>query len=352
MYSPLYVSRLPAASLPPLLLLLLLFQVPGLGGSCSTQSLSQDAVLAKVRDKILQSLGLAEAPRTCNQTRMDTPKPFSHPGLERHLNQWATHQKPNKDDDTSQVISFPITNVPCDTQFEGFADGHNYIFQLSMHPHRHLVTSAELWFYTGIRQFTSVARARPLAELYFLIEDSFVRVPNSVEVKGSWVVFHISEPFLPYIMHRVLVLQIKCPTCQCVADQSKLPFILSTIKSMRPGRSRRSSVPWSLAYVKLLQRPLRPELIRDDCQRSAINITFEELGWGNWIVHPRSFIFYYCNGTCSNSNRLTSSPGLSLCCTSVPGTLKPLRVRTTSDSGLTFKYETIPNIITRECGCI
>ncbi|XP_059823544.1 inhibin alpha chain isoform X1 [Hypanus sabinus] len=346
-----YVSRLPAAPLP-LVLLLLLLQVPGLGGSCSTQSPSEDAILAKVRDKILQSLGLAEAPRTCNQTRLDAPKPFSHPGLERHLNQWATQQKPNKDDDTSEVISFPITSVPCDMKLEGFASGHSYIFQLSMHPHRHLVTSAELWFYTRISLFAPVAREQRLAELYFLVEGSFVRVPGMVEVKGSWVVFHISESFLPYVMHNVLVLQIRCPTCQCVADQSKLPFILSTIKSARPGRSRRSSVPWSLAYVNLVQRSLRPELIRDDCQRSAINITFEELGWGNWIVHPRSFIFYYCNGTCTNSNRLASSPGLSLCCTSVPGTLKPLRVRTTSDNGFTFKYETIPNIITRECGCI
>ncbi|XP_051880674.1 inhibin alpha chain [Pristis pectinata] len=349
---PHFALRPPAAPLSSVLLLLLTVQVPGRRAGCTMHSLSEDAILAKVQRKILQGLGLAEAPQSCNQTDQEARNPFSNPRLERRFTQWISHQKHNKDDDTSEVILFPVTGVPCDVQHEGFVGDHSYIFQPSVHSRERLVTSAEFWFYTGVRLPSPVTGTQPPAELYFLIEDSFVRVALSAAVEGKWATFHISEPFLPYVTHRVLFLQVKCPSCQCVVDQANLPFILSSTKSSRPGRTRRSTIPWSPAYVHLLQRPPSPELIHDDCHRSALNISFEELGWGTWIVQPRSFTFYYCNGTCSNSNRLTSSLGLKVCCSSVPSSVKPLRVRTTSDGGFTFKYETIPNIITKECACI
>ncbi|XP_009871637.1 PREDICTED: LOW QUALITY PROTEIN: inhibin alpha chain, partial [Apaloderma vittatum] len=34
-----------------------------------------------------------------------------------------------------------------------------------------------------------------------------------------------------------------------------------------------------------------------------------------------------------------------LCCAALPGTMRSLRVRTTSDGGYSFKYETVPNIL-------
>ncbi|XP_032872464.1 inhibin alpha chain, partial [Amblyraja radiata] len=243
--------------------------------------------------------------------------------------------------------------VPCDVRHEDFVGDHSYIFRLPQNARSRLVTSAEFWFYTGLP--ATADPSGPLPELFFLLEDSFVSSAESVEVEGQWAVFHVSDPLLRHLTRSVLLLQVKCAWCRCGGeedDQANLPFLLSSTKPARPGRSRRSTVPWSPAYVNLLQRPPSPELIHDDCHRSAVNISFEELGWGNWIVQPRDFTFYYCNGTCSNSNRLTSSLGLKVCCTSVPGTMKHLRVRTTSDSGYTFKYETIPNIITKECACI
>ncbi|XP_067842846.1 inhibin alpha chain [Heptranchias perlo] len=342
---PLFLSML------TMTVLILTPWVPGLDAACSMHSLSEDAILAKVQEKILQSLGLAEAPGSCNKTNQELRNPFKNHRLERRLTRWIGHQRYNKDDDRSEVISFPITDIPCDLSFEGVVGDYSYVFQPSVHSHSRLVTSAEFWFYAGV-QLTAADGGSP-AEVYFLTEHgSFARAAESVMVQEQWVVFHISQPFLPYVSHKILFLQVKCPGCPCIADQGNMPFILSATKSSGPARSRRSTVPWSPAYVSLLQRPPAPELIHDDCHRSAINISFEELGWSNWIVQPSVFTFYYCNGTCSNSNRLTSSLGLKVCCTSVPGTMKPLRVRTTSDSGFTFKYETVPNIITEECACI
>ncbi|XP_067890564.1 inhibin alpha chain [Heterodontus francisci] len=345
---PLFLSMLMAV------LLILMLWVHGLGAACSMHSLNKDAILETVQEKILHSLGLTEPPQNCNGTNQELRNPFKNRRLARRITRWIGHQRYNKDDDKSEVISFPITNLPCDLQYEGFMGNYSYIFQTSLHTHRCLVTSAEFWFYAGVPLTQTDGNTDPPAELYILSEPgSFVRATESVAaIQGHWAIFHISEAFLPYVSHKILFLQVKCPHCQCVTDEINMPFILSSTKSSGPTRSRRSTVPWSPAYVSLLQRPPSPELIHDDCHRSAVNISFEELGWGNWIVQPSTFTFYYCNGTCSNSNRLTSSLGLKVCCTSVPGTMKPLRVRTTSDSGYTFKYETVPNIITQECACI
>ncbi|XP_048391035.1 inhibin alpha chain [Stegostoma tigrinum] len=333
-----------------MVLLILMFQAPMLESACSMHSMSEDAIIAKVQEKILRSLGLTEPPENCNVTSQELHNPFKNRRLTRRITRWIGHHKPKTDNDKSEVISFPITNIPCDLQYEGFVGNYSYVFQPSLHSRRSQVTSAEFWFYAGVQLPPG---ADPPTKLYFLTEPgSFAQAAESMAVEGQWVIFHISQSFLSYISHKILFLQVKCANCQCVRDQVNVPFILSTAKNLGPSRSRRSTVPWSPAYVSLLQRPPSPELIHDDCHRSAVNISFEELGWGNWIVQPSVFTFYYCNGTCSNSNRLTSSLGLKVCCTSVPGTMKPLRVRTTSDSGYTFKYETIPNIITEECACI
>uniref|UniRef100_UPI00398F1801 inhibin alpha chain n=1 Tax=Pristiophorus japonicus TaxID=55135 RepID=UPI00398F1801 len=366
MSQPLFARKLCAVPMLPSMfavtLLVVTLRVPGLGAACSMHSLSEDAILAKVQEKILQSLGLAEPPQSCNLTNQERRNPFKNSRLARRLTRWTGHQNHNKDDDKSEVISFPVTNIPCDLRYEGFVGNYSYIFRPPVHSARRLVTSAEFWFYAGVPLTPAVAGADPAAELYFLTERAGFApaATGTATIRGQWAVFRVAEPFLPYVSHRVLFLQVRCPLCRCGApDPRNLPFFLSATRSSAPpppaagsARSRRSTVPWSPAYVSLLQRPPPPELADDDCRRSAVNISFAELGWGNWIVQPSVFTFYHCNGTCSNSNRLTSSLGLTVCCTSVPGTMKPLRVRTTSDSGYTFKYETLPNIITEECACI
>uniref|UniRef100_A0A4W5LIM4 Inhibin alpha chain n=1 Tax=Hucho hucho TaxID=62062 RepID=A0A4W5LIM4_9TELE len=66
-----------------------------------------------------------------------------------------------------------------------------------------------------------------------------------------------------------------------------------------------------------------------DCQREMINISFQELGWDNWIVHPKVLNFYYCHGTCSALDGTTAMLGIKQCCAT-----------------------TLPNIIPEECTCI
>eukprot|EP00062_Callorhinchus_milii_P023854 gi/632983192/ref/XP_007908526.1/ PREDICTED: inhibin alpha chain [Callorhinchus milii] len=284
--------------------------LPGLVTGCSQHSLSEDAILAQAQEEMLERLGLDAPPNTPQTPPLGTlhhSNPFTNPRLARRLTRWLAHQT-SKDADKSEVILFPISEIPCDVRVGGF----------------------------GV-----------LTE-----KDRFVSAAESSRTHGRWLVFTIAAHRLPFLSHKLLMLQVRCPRCPCRPPHGHLPFILSNTRAVGPARSRRASAPWSPASVRLLQRPPSPEMVHDDCHRSAVNISFAALGWGNWIVQPSVFTFYYCNGTCANSNHLAASPALRECCSAVPGTMRPLRVRTTSDGGFTFKYETIPNIITDECACI
>lgn len=34
------------------------------------------------------------------------------------------------------------------------------------------------------------------------------------------------------------------------------------------------------------------------CCREAIHINVTEMGWDDWFIHPKTFTFYYCHGSC------------------------------------------------------
>lgn len=214
------------------------------------------------------------------------------------------------------------------------------------------MTAAQLWFYTGpvIVQNSPLEAAsnNSFPEILTLSEEGQVPLATmAMPAPEGWTVFHFRRSFFHYLSQNVFVLFIRCLGCPCVADAEKMPFLVATTKPKTQARARRSSKENFLANLTLFQHNAMPH---DNCHRTSINISFEELGWDNWIVHPSSFMFYYCHGNCSGIQTLI--PNSQNCCAALPGTMQSLRVRTTSDGGYSFKYETVPNIITQDCVCI
>ncbi|MEQ2207467.1 hypothetical protein XENOCAPTIV_012830 [Xenoophorus captivus] len=109
---------------------------------------------------------------------------------------------------------------------------------------------------------------------------------------------------------------------------------------VRSPREAPVTIPWSPSAIHLLQRPSHEGPQQGDCHREQVEISFEELSWDSWIVHPKVLTFYYCHGNCS-----AALLGIPQCCAPVPGTMRSLRITTTSDGGYSFKYETLLNII-------
>ena len=217
-----------------------------------------------------------------------------------------------------------------------------------------LVTSAHFWFYAG-----EGATANSSARLFILTSAQGLlqaaEAPSTVSSDG-WTTYQLNQNLMAPVAEGPFMLQVRYPSCQCHADQpDKTPFLHLHAQPRRPVRVPRQApvtIPWSPSAIDLLQRPLQERPQHSDCHRAEIEISFEELGWDNWIVHPKVLTFYYCHGNCSAWDRATVMLGITQCCAPAPGTMRSLRITTTSDGGYSFKYETLPNIIPEECTCI
>ncbi|XP_043917855.1 inhibin alpha chain [Protopterus annectens] len=342
----------------PLLILLICPQTTVDG--CSHHDVHRDVIVARLREYIASVLTVNKNDTLHHsdghQERTGT---WKRQALEHHIHRIIEEKEEEKDSfikDQTQVILFPTTEVPCNSKQQFSSEDnrkYNYLFQPSSHALSRLSVTAQFWFYVGNsipNQHHNLSTSP--AEVFFLKEDGHLEVAaTSMVIKDGWENFHLSKPFLQYLSQKVFILQVRCPTCPCVSDADKMPFILSITRPKVSSRSRRSSTQWSPVAMSLLSRPSPDKSVHHNCHRASVNITFEELGWDKWIVHPSSFIFHYCHGTCPSLKNLTTLP-LELCCAAVPWEMKSLRVRTTSDGGYSFKYETIPNISTDECACM
>ncbi|XP_065269860.1 inhibin alpha chain [Emys orbicularis] len=336
-----------------LLHLLLALLAPVTAAGCQGAELDRQLILAKLRAQVLEYLSPSSPRSRAQQERR---------GMHRRHIPGTPALRGQELEDTSQVILFPTTDVPCEPpQPDELPEDESvftYLFQPSPHTLSRVVTSTQLWFHTGpdlVPPGSSAAANRSAGGADVLILSGQGRVTVAatvVQAAEQWTVFHFAAPFLHYVSQKLFVLLVRCPGCPCTADADKMPFLMATTKPKGPDRARRSSVPWSPAALNLLQRPSEDAAAHADCHRAALNISFEELGWDKWIVHPSSFVFHYCHGSCSDAHTLSHTLGFRLCCAALPSTMRSLRVRTTSDGGYSFKYETVPNILTQDCACI
>ncbi|XP_026157976.1 inhibin alpha chain [Mastacembelus armatus] len=336
--------------------------IHGLIQACEGEELSREAVLSWFTERVLEGLGLEEPPVGTRQG------PNGHMAqAEARLRHWraprtsrtarVSHQA-SLNKETSQIILFPTSDSSCarvDLALGKTSDVHfTYYFQPSMNSHGTLVTSAHFWFYAG-EGITGNSSA-PLfiitsaQQLLQAAED-----PSKMSSDG-WTIYHLDQNLLAYVAEGPFLLQVHCLTCQCHdSEPDKMPFLHFHAQPHSPVRSPRHTpltIPWSPSVIDLLQRPSQNRPERRDCHRAEIGISFEELGWDNWIVHPKVLTFYYCHGNCSSLDQTSTILGITQCCAPVPGTMKSLRITTTSDGGYSFKYETLPNIIAEECTCI
>ncbi|XP_023657449.1 inhibin alpha chain [Paramormyrops kingsleyae] len=316
--------------------------------ACQGEGVPQSEVLDWFKRRVLEGLGLNQAPVPLVQQPPASGR-ASRVGRAAQVERRRSHQE------TSQVILFPSSDSTCahdeDLPLQEAFSHFTYYFQPSGHSQETVITSAHFWFYAG----EGALRSNTSAPLYILTANQeLIHVaegPTKLADDG-WVTYHVGRHISPAMAEGPFVIQVRCPSCGCYADASKTPFLHLNTRSRGSDRSRRALIPWSPSSIELLQRPPEERPDYDDCHREELNISFADLGWENWIVHPQVFTFYYCHGNCSSWNRMTTLLGIKQCCAPLPGTMKSLRFRTTSDGGYSFKYETLPNIIAEDCTCI
>ncbi|XP_053273004.1 inhibin alpha chain [Pleuronectes platessa] len=326
----------------------------GLSGGCRAEELPREVVLSWFSGRVLEGLGLEEPPLASAQgpdvdpAQQGGARPL-HVRPPRSRRTWED-QWTSPTQDKSQIILFPSSDSSCGS--ETSSSHFTYYFQPSLSEQEVVVTAAHFWFYAGEGGNMSA----PLFILTSAPQLLQAAEAPSQRSPDGWTTYDLERPALASVAQGPFILQVRCAACECHADQpDKTPFLDLTAQPRARVKSRRHaplSIPWSPSAVDLLQRPSveRPE--HSDCQRAHVEISFKELGWDNWIVHPTALTFYYCHGNCSAGDRTTASLGIRQCCAPVPGSMRSLRITTTSDGGYSFKYETLPNIIPEECTCI
>ncbi|XP_031708156.1 inhibin alpha chain [Anarrhichthys ocellatus] len=328
--------------------------------ACRGEELSREAVLSWFRERVLEGLGLEQPPLTTVQgpdrdTAQQEARHASWRAPRTSRTAWVNRQT-SPTQETSEIILFPSSDSSCATSDSALGettDSHfTYYFQPSMNNLEMLVTSAHFWFYAG-------EGANSSTQLFILTSaQQLLRAAEAPPKTSSdgWTTYHLDQNPLASVAVGPFLLQVRCPACQCHTDEpDKTPFLHIHAQPRGPVRSPRHApvtIPWSPSALDLLQRPSQERPQHSDCLRAEIEISFEELGWGSWIVHPKLLTFYYCHGNCSASDRTIAMLGITQCCAPVPGTMKSLRITTTSDGGYSFMYETLPNIIPEECTCI
>ncbi|KAM3857114.1 inhibin alpha chain [Diretmus argenteus] len=321
--------------------------------------LPREVVLAWFKERILEGLGLEEPPLPNVQgpdggMAQAEARQGHRRSSRTSRTAWVDHRH-NQHQENPQIILFPSSDSSCarsdPVAGEPTTSYFTYYFQPSMNSQESLVTSAHFWFYAGEGATTNSS-----AQLFILTsEKQLLEAPSKTSSDG-WITYHLEQNLQASVSEGPFVLQVRCPTCQCHSDEpDKMPFLHLHTQPRGTDRSPRNAdttIPWAPSAINLLQRPSQEKLEHSDCHRAMINISFEELGWGNWIIHPKVLTFHYCHGNCSAWDRTTTMLGIKQCCAPVPGTMKSLRITTTSDGGYSFKYETLPNIIPEECTCI
>ncbi|KPP67179.1 inhibin alpha chain-like [Scleropages formosus] len=325
----------------------LVLWVPTRALACEEAGLPRNVVVEWFKQRVLDVLGLKEPPVS---GVVGPPQP-----LMSRVGRAAWAEKRRSHEETSQVILFPSSDSTC-AHTLGFpvregSSHFTYYFQLSTHGQETVVTSAHFWFYAGEGAVSSNASA----PLYILTtQQQLIHVAEEPEsrIADGWTTYHVGRRLYPSIAEGPFMVQVRCPTCSCQADADKTPFLHLHTRSRGLERSRRAPIPWSPSAIDLLQRPSRDKHDFGDCRRTELNISFEDLGWDNWIVHPKVLTFSYCHGNCTSRDRVTTVLGLRQCCAPVPETMKSLHFHTTSDGGYSFKYETLPNIVAEDCSCV
>ncbi|XP_030637586.1 inhibin alpha chain [Chanos chanos] len=330
--------------------------------ACQGDELPRTVVLDWLRHRILEGLGLKEPPVPVLQrppgVRMEMTA--HHRGTRVSRATWVNRKRLHQE--SSQVILFPSSESTCQDETGPSSEastGHfTYYFQPSLDNHESIIVSAHFWFYAG----EGVASDNSSAPLYILTANQELLLVADRPAKRSpdgWTTYQLEYDLHPTLGEGPLMLQVRCPACSCHRqEEDKTPFLHLHTRPRVSDRSRRApTVPWSPVAIEKLQRPWAggaeaAEGESSDCRREQIEISFQELGWDNWIIHPKVFSFHYCHGNCSSPERTTTLLGISQCCAPVPESMKSLRFTTTSDGGFSFKYETLPNIIPEECNCI
>ncbi|XP_061401057.1 growth/differentiation factor 8 [Musca vetustissima] len=187
---------------------------------------------------------------------------------------------------------------------------------------------------------------------------------QSIDVQDEWMKIDIEWPIKRWYGKHDLshLIQITCQSCDMAAmehiistDMDYRPFIIVNTQSRRRQTRQKRTINCTHGVT--------------ECCREKLYISFEDIGWSDWIIEPKGYDAYFCRGSCNrvasvaNSasphssfvQKLLNKPGrrnrnleLVPCCTAKTYSSLQLLYLENNSTGT---VKTFPNMIVESCGC-
>lgn len=332
-----------------------------------------------VKQQILKKLRLSKPPEV-SLSLSTLPKPLINGHvLELRPGEPLEPEKPAESfyGKTDQVVVFPnegeADSIKCrhtSNHVTGFNPAACFSFYLPNEMQFVSVTSAELWFYKEQDANDNFNQTFVLSELDHWdhggsFEKNTIMAILETSIEEGWVKTDLSFIVRKWVERKRLnhAIQIECSTCEME-------------RNVAPVSIEQTLKPFLVIHTSPLPQKNRPKRNTNclpemkECCRDELYISFEDIGWSDWILHPSGYHAYFCRGTCSSAASLTVSGTpynnvirklltrfsvlqrkneIVPCCS--PTQLSPIQLLYI-DSNKTITQKTLPNMVVEACGCM
>ncbi|VDK37789.1 unnamed protein product [Taenia asiatica] len=216
---------------------------------------------------------------------------------------------------------------------------------------------------------TGSIRIRPgrLAETFVPSCPGLVQV--TFEISGSFAQWMSHRRRMPLMRKLVRSILVVCPKCSSHVDPVDVNKGILEIHHRNAVRRIRRSLDSNGSHHVPIGNPCSPKGHKFSCCTQPFSLNLEDVGWNNWILHPKTVEPNYCHGSCQ-ADGIQKTPHSDLmhmyrsqnydhlsevqreamlsCC-------HPVKMASTSvlyvDPDNELHMDTLHNIIVLECGC-
>ncbi|VDM31939.1 unnamed protein product [Hydatigera taeniaeformis] len=216
---------------------------------------------------------------------------------------------------------------------------------------------------------TGSIRIRPgrLAETFVPSCPGLVQV--TFEISGTFAQWMSHRRRMPLMRKLVRSLLVVCPQCSSHVDPVDVNKGILEIHHRNVVRRTRRSLDSNGSHHVPIGNPCSPKGHKFSCCTQPFSLNLEDVGWNNWILHPKTVEPNYCHGSCQ-ADGIQKTPHSDLmhmyrsqnydhlsevqreamlsCC-------HPVKMASTSvlyvDPDNELHMDTLHNIIVLECGC-
>ncbi|GLV43047.1 dawdle [Carabus blaptoides fortunei] len=323
-----------------------------------------------IKNQILKKLRLKEKPSVALPIA-GLPKPVTEDEnlFPRSQDDSSSEYSDDYYGKTTQAIIFPHEDkIKCPRKKRNPSACLPFQIPADLHPSD--VSMAELWVYKKLDILDSHNQTFLISEVaHWDSKRSFQKTKpiamKETHIGEGWIKINIAWAVKNWIEYSETnhVLSVACKTCgmdihasPIELDKDLKPFLVIYTYSQSRRRPQRR-----------IKRNLNCVPGMNECCRESLYVSFKDIGWNDWILHPPGYNAFFCRGSCTATASVTLSASyhntimqkmmygsnrkleLVPCC--APTHYQKLELLFLKDNK-TLTTQMLPNMVVDTCGCM